>query len=324
MKFSGVEFLLLGVILLASGVFFLRRRRKAGLGLGVLQPFMSSTPVFRRYLLSLPWLLLALSLVLSLLASSRLMLRRRFQKIYLPGIDIIIALDISRSMAAQDFPPRSRFDVAKQVVRKFIRGRKADRIGIVAFAGAPLLISPLTLDREYVLEFIQDLKTGEIEDGTAIGLAVAEALSNLASRRTSRVIILITDGVNNKGGLSPMDAARMAAEDGVKIYTIGVGKEGVASIPIEMGTGAGIIKKSVSVDEETLRKMAEITGGKFFRARDPQALEKVFREIDSLEKRRVEVKSVSRYSPATHLLVLLSLYSFLAFLALAAVFREVP
>ncbi len=324
MKLARPEFLLLGVASLLLLWFFLRRRKRAGLGLGVLLPFEASTPKWKKLLLSLPWFFLYASLFLALLASSQLMLRRKYQKIYLPGIDIMVTLDVSRSMAAQDFPPRSRFEVAKGVVEEFLRGRTADRIGIVAFAGAPLLISPLTLDREYLKEAIEDLRTGEIEDGTAIGLAVAEALSNLTERRTSRVIILITDGVNNKGGLSPLDAAKMAAEAGVKIYTIGVGKEGVASIPIEMGTGAGMVKKAVSVDEETLRKMAEITGGKFFRARDPEALRRVFSEIDALEKKRVEVKTISRYSPKTHSLILLTLYLFAAFLLSAALLREVP
>ncbi len=324
MKLSRPEFFLLGIVAGLLWWFALRRRADAGLGLGMLEPFKAATPSWRRFLLMIPWIFLGVSMALSLLSSGELMLKRKFQKVYLPGIDIMLAVDVSRSMAAQDFPGGSRLQVAKRVLEKFIKGRKADRMGLVAFAGAPLLLSPLTLDREFLLESLESLRTGEIEDGTAIGLALAEALSNLSSSRTSRVVVLLTDGVNNRGELSPLDAARMAARSKIKVYTVGVGKEGVASIPIEMGTGAGLIRKSVSVDEDTLRKMAELTGGRFFRATDPRSLREIFREIDSLEKRRVEVRVISRFAPLSHELSLLASFLFLAFLLLSSFLREVP
>jgi len=318
------EILLLSAAVLVLWWFFLRKRPGVGLGLGMMEFFRRATPGWRRVLLVVPWFFFWVSLGLALLSSWELMVKRHYEKVYLPGIDIMLAVDVSRSMAAQDFPRGSRLQVAREVVEKFIRARKADRIGLVAFAGAPLLVSPLTLDRDFLLESLHSLRTGEIEDGTAIGLALAEAVSNLSSSRTSRVIILLTDGVNNRGELAPLDAARMASGAGVKVYTVGVGKKGVASIPIEMGTGAGIIRKSVSVDEETLRRIAEITGGRFFRATDPEGLRGIFSEIDSLEKRRVEVKTVSRFASLSHELSLLASLFLLGFFLLSSLFREVP
>ncbi len=324
MKLSRAEFLLLAVLAGLLWWFFTRKRAAAGIGLGKLEPFVRATPTWKRILLLIPWVLLPAAMVLSLLSSGELMLKKSFQRVYLPGIDIMLVVDVSRSMAAQDFSQGSRLRVAKGVLEKFIKERKGDRMGLVAFAGAPLLISPLTLDREFLLESLRGLKTGEIEDGTAIGLALAEAVSNLSSSRTSKVVVLLTDGMNNKGELSPLDAAKMAAQANIKIYTVGVGKEGVASIPIEMGTGAGLIRKSVSVDEATLRKMAELTGGRFFRATDPHSLREIFREIDSLEKKRIEVKVVSRFASVSHELSLLAAFLLLTFFILSSFFREVP
>ncbi len=225
-------------------------------------------------------------------------LKKVRREVVVAGIDIMVVLDISSSMASHDFGERSRLEVAKEVVRKFVENRLSDRIGIIAFAASPFLLSPLTLDKEFLLTVLEEVRIGDIPDGTAIGLAIANAVVRMEkSPSSSKVIILLTDGMNNRGEISPYDAAEMAKKLGIRVYTIGVGKKGRARIPLQLPFGQTYIEKEVEIDEGMLRKIASVTGGVYFRATDPDSLRKIFGEIDSLEKSFIKVKVFEEFRP---------------------------
>jgi Ca-activated chloride channel family protein len=211
-------------------------------------------------------------------------------EVTLNGIDIVLGLDISGSMQALDFAIAgrriNRIEVVKSVVSKFIEERPGDRIGLIAFAGVPLLISPLTLDHDWLQGNLERLSVASVDDGTAIGSAIAACVNRLRNATAkSKVIILLTDGVNNTGKISPLAAAEAARSMGVKIYTIGVGVRGKAPIPIRDDAGRmHVIMAEVDVDEKTLQAIAAETGGKFYRATDTDSLRKIYDEINRYEK----------------------------------------
>lgn len=217
------------------------------------------------------------------------------------GIAIVVALDISSSMLAEDFSPKNRLTVAKEKVADFVRGRHYDRIGLVAFAGEALTQVPITIDYPIIFQALDQLQAGTnmLEDGTAIGTAIATAANRL--RRVpgkSRVIILMTDGENNRGEIDPVTAAQAAAAYDVKIYTIGVGTEGVAPIPVASGPfGVQYANLPVHIDEALLRRIANLTGGRYFRATNAQALDSVYHQINRLEKTTVAVNRYIDYTP---------------------------
>jgi len=217
------------------------------------------------------------------------------------GIAIVLTLDISSSMLAEDFSPKNRLEVARTTVRDFVAGRNYDRIGLVAFAGEALTQVPITIDYPVIYAAVEQLQagTGMLEDGTAIGTAIATAANRL--RRApgqSRVMILMTDGENNRGEIDPLTAARAAAAFGVKIYTIGVGTEGVAPIPVATGPfGVQYANLPVHIDDELLTRIADLSGGRYFRATTPAALDSVYHEIDRLEKSTVRVNRYTEYTP---------------------------
>lgn len=217
------------------------------------------------------------------------------------GIAIVMVFDISSSMLAEDFAPHNRLAVAKRKVAEFVRGRQHDRIGLVAFAGEALTQVPLTIDYAVIFQSLEQLQAGRgmLEDGTAIGTAIATAANRL--RRVdsaSRVIILTTDGENNRGEIDPLTAARAAQAYGIKVYTIGVGSEGVAPVPISSGPfGIQYANVPVHIDEELLGEVAQLTGARYFRATNEAALDSIYRQIDELEKTTVEVNRYVNYSP---------------------------
>lgn len=217
------------------------------------------------------------------------------------GIAIVLALDISSSMLAEDFSPKNRLEVARATVRDFVAGREYDRIGLVAFAGEALTQVPITIDYPVIYAAVEQLQAGTamLEDGTAIGTAIATAANRL--RRApgqSRVMILMTDGENNRGEIDPLTAARAAAAFGIKIYTIGVGTEGVAPIPVATGPfGVQYANLPVHIDDELLTRIADLSGGRYFRATTPQALDSVYHQIDRLEKSTVRVNRYVEYTP---------------------------
>jgi Ca-activated chloride channel homolog len=214
------------------------------------------------------------------------------------GVDIVLAIDTSGSMAAEDFRPNNRISVAKQVVRDFVQGRRSDRIGLVIFAAKSFTKCPLTIDYDVLLKQIDDVNLGTIEDGTAIGNGLANAINRLrASKAKSRVIILLTDGVNNSGEVDPLTAAEIAKSLGMKIYAVGVGRKGVAPFPVNDPVfGRRYVEVEVQIDEESLKKIADMTGGRYFRAIDRYSLGQIFRTIDSLEKSKISVKSYTHYN----------------------------
>ncbi|MEZ4827419.1 MAG: VWA domain-containing protein [Bacteroidia bacterium] len=213
------------------------------------------------------------------------------------GIDIVIALDISGSMEALDFEP-DRLGAAKEKAREFIEGRKNDRIGLVVFAGESFTQCPLTIDHEVVLNMLKSVKTGIIEQGTAIGMGLATSVIRLKeSEAKSKVIILLTDGVNNSGFIDPLTAVSAAQEYNIRVYTIGVGKNGMAPFKVQDFFGnTQYQQQEVRLDEELLKEIATRTGGKYFQATSNAALGNVYQEIDRLEKTRIEVTRFTNYT----------------------------
>lgn len=214
------------------------------------------------------------------------------------GINIVICFDISSSMLAEDFQPQNRLEVARDKVKQFIAMRSSDRIGVVAFSGEALTQVPLTTDYPVVMAAVDNLQPGQLEDGTAIGTAIATAANRLRDAPgNSRVVVLLTDGVNNRGSIDPRTAAQAAAAFGVKIYTVGVGTEGMAPVPVGRGVfGLRYENRPVEIDDALLTDVAKRTGGRYFRARDGVALQRITEEIDRLERTPVRTRVYTRYS----------------------------
>ncbi len=247
--------------------------------------------------------LIALSLLI--LALARPQFGTSFNEIEASGIDIVLAVDLSTSMWAHDFKikgdPVDRLTVVKRVMEDFIGKRPNDRIGLMAFAAAPYLVSPLTLNHEWLLQNLQRLKIGLVEDGTAIGSAIGSSVNRLrAQKAKSRILILLTDGASNRGDISPAAAAEAAAAYGIKTYTIGVGKKGEVPFPVRLDNqgnpirdrrGRIILRPGRSdIDAESLQNIAETTGARYFRATDAETLEDIYDEIDRLEKSEIKIK----------------------------------
>jgi len=211
------------------------------------------------------------------------------QNVSIEGIDIVLGLDISGSMLAQDLKP-DRLEAAKMVSQDFFTGRPNDRIGLVVFAGEAFTQCPLTTDHVIIEEMLDDIKSGIIQDGTAIGDGLATAINRLKeSQAISKVIILLTDGQNNAGSIAPLSAAEIAKIYGIRIYTIGVGTIGYAPYPVQTPFGIQYQNMEVKIDEDLLQKVANMTDGKYFRATDNSSLKKVYQEIDQLEKSKIDV-----------------------------------
>lgn len=213
------------------------------------------------------------------------------------GISIVIAMDISSSMLAEDFQPDNRLTVAKQTAKEFIAAREADQVGIVAFAGEALTQVPLTLDYPVLLAAIDNLQPGQLEDGTAIGTALVTATNRLRDADgRSRVVILLTDGENNRGAIDPRTAAQAAAATGVRVHTVGIGSEGVAPVPVGRGVfGLRYENRPVRIDEPLLEDIARATGGRYQRARDAEALRRTYQQIDQLERAPMREARLLRY-----------------------------
>ncbi len=212
-------------------------------------------------------------------------------------VDIMLSLDISGSMATLDFHPDNRLVAAKIEARRFIEGRSHDRIGLVVFAGQSLTQCPLTVDRKAVLTLLEKAELGMLEDGTAIGLGLANAVNRLRDSKTkSKVVILLTDGINNAGEIDPLTASQLAKRYGVRVYTIGVGKEGESFLPVDDPRfGPRLVRVETQIDEKTLTQISKNTGGRYFRAQDERSLRDIFSEIDNLEKTEITVDKYIHY-----------------------------
>jgi len=242
-----------------------------------------------------------LALALFIIALARPQLGRVTTRVQATGVDIMLVLDVSRSMLAEDFTignsRANRIDTVKIVTEQFIRQRPNDRIGIVAFAGRPYLVSPLTLDHDWLIRNLERLRIGLVEDGTAIGSAIASAANRLKDKEAkTKLIVLLTDGDNNAGKVQPLTAAEAAKALGIRIYTIGAGTEGEAPFPLQNAFGRTVYRNVlVKFDEKTLSEIATITNGQYFRATDTNSLRKIFSEIDKMEKTKIEVERTAQY-----------------------------
>jgi len=243
------------------------------------------------------------------------------------GVDIALSLDISSSMESVDFKPENRLGAAKKVAKEFVQGRENDRIAFIIFAGQSFTQCPLTMDYGMIINFIDQVKIGQIQDGTAIGLGLSTAVSRLAnSKSKSKVVILLTDGVNNAGEIDPLTAAQIAKALNIKVYPIGMGKPGGGLIPIDDPIfGRRYQKADFDIDEPLMRKIADLTGGKYYRATDTDKLEAIFAEINEMEKTKIEVSQFTKYKELAPIFLLLGFILIALYLLLEnTTFRKLP
>ncbi|HLO92571.1 MAG TPA: VWA domain-containing protein [Lentimicrobium sp.] len=244
---------------------------------------------WKEFLLYAIWIFRLVTFSLLIIAIARPQSSSSRQDVNVEGIDIIMAMDISGSMLAEDFKP-NRLEASKEVAEDFIKGRINDRIGLVVFSGESFTQCPLTTDHGVLLNLIDEIKSGMIEDGTAIGDGLGTAVNRLKeSQSVSKVIILLTDGENNRGFIDPLSAAEIARVYKLRVYTIGVGTIGMAPYPIETPFGKQYQQMEVRIDEKLLGQIADLTGGKYFRATNNKKLEQIYSEIDQLEKSKIDV-----------------------------------
>lgn len=249
---------------------------------------------YKHYLMHLPFLARLAGIALLIVALARPQSSDNWQKVTTEGIDIILSIDVSSSMLAQDFEP-NRLEASKNVAIQFINGRPLDRMGLVVFAGESFTQCPLTTDHAVLINLFHDVNAGVIEDGTAIGLGLGTAVARLKdSNAKSKVVILLTDGVNNSGEIAPLTAAEIAKTYGVRVYTVGVGTLGQAKYPFQTPFGVQYQMIDVEIDEDVLQKIAETTDGQYFRATNNDKLKDIYEEIDKLEKTKMKVKKFSK------------------------------
>ena len=249
----------------------------------------TKTVTLKQKLRHLPYLLKVIASILLIIAISRPQSSTNWEESTTEGIDIVLAMDISGSMLAQDLKP-DRLEASKNVAIDFIRKRKNDRLGLVIFAGESFTQCPLTTDHKVLVNLFKDVKSGIIDDGTAIGMGLATAVNRLKdSEAISKVIILLTDGVNNSGMVPPLTAAEIAQKFGIRVYTVGVGTEGFAPYPFQTPFGIQYQDVEVKIDETTLQDIATLTDGKYFRATNNSSLREIYKDIDSLEKSKIEI-----------------------------------
>lgn len=313
--------LLLALLVVLPLWWWLRLRgRRPGVTFSDVDP-LAPVARERRWLAEVPAVLRSVALGSWIVAAAGPRLDVSSTEIKSEGISIVLAVDVSSSMLAEDFSPNNRLDVARAQSIAFIRGRHYDRIGLVSFAAQALTQVPLTVDYAVLEQAVLNLGVGQLEDGTAIGTAIATAANRLrGAPGKSRVMVLLTDGVNNHGRIDPRTAADAAAQFGIKIYTVGVGTEGEARLPIGRGADGQIRYQMmpVQIDEDLLRDVSRATGGRYFRATDAQALSHIFQQIDQLEKTPVEVSRYSRFEERVRPWLLLGLGALAAELVLAA------
>jgi len=295
-KFAEPLFLYFLVIIPAMVAFYIIKQQNvsASVRMPGLQPFTNTGTTFRHYLRHILFGLRLVVVTLLILVLARPQKTDRFQDVSTEGIDIVLTQDISGSMLARDFKP-DRLSAAKNIATEFISGRPYDRIGLVVFSGESFTQCPITTDHAVLINLLREIQSGMIEDGTAIGMGLATAVNRIKdSKAKSKVIILLTDGVNNRGEIAPATAADIAKTFGIRVYTIGVGTQGMAPYPVQTPYGLQYQDMPVEIDEGILQEIAQTTGGKYFRATDNEKLTAVYKEIDKLEKSKIDVRQFSR------------------------------
>lgn len=290
----GYLFLLLLLIPVIGWYIWELRKSDASLQISGTSALQKQPRSLRIYLLHVPFALRCAAIILLTICLARPQLSNRWSKESTEGIDIMMALDISGTMQAEDLRP-NRLEAAKQVAADFVNDRPNDQIGLVVFAGESFTQCPLTTDHNVLINLFQAVRFGMIDDGTAIGLGLANAVNRMKDSETkSKVIILLTDGSNNCGDIDPLTAAEIAKTFGIRVYAIGVGSKGEARIPYQTPIGIQYTTISGEFDEGTLRQIAQTTGGQYFRATDNAKLKAIYQEIDQLEKTKIRVREYSK------------------------------
>src|SRR5574344_1201931 len=277
------------VLLVAHYIYKEVKGRRAHLRVSDIRPWMAGGKSAYNYLVHMPMILMTIAMVMIIIAIARPRSSSEMEKTNTEGIDIVLAMDVSTSMLARDFTP-DRISAAKDIAIEFIAQRPSDRMGIVVFAGESYTQCPLTTDRATLINLMKEIQTGLIDDGTAIGNGLATAVARLKdSNAKSRVVILLTDGVNNSGEIPPQTAADIAKSYGIRVYTIGVGANGNAPYPVITPWGVDMQNMPVQIDEDLLKKIANTTGGRYFRATDNTKLSEIYSEINKMEKARTTI-----------------------------------
>ena len=332
MEFANKEYLLLLLLIIPYIIWYVMYRKKTEPTLR-----MSDTFAFRYApkswkvkLMPLSMLLRLLVFVMIVMVLARPQTRNSWDSKTVEGIDIMLAMDVSTSMLAEDLRP-NRIEAAKQVASEFIIGRPNDNIGLAIFAGESFTQCPMTTDHASLLNLLQNVRTdiaarGLIEDGTAIGMGLANAVSRLKdSKAKSKVVILLTDGSNNRGDISPSTAAEIAKSLGIRVYTIGVGTNKVAPYPMPVAGGVQYVNVPVEIDTKTLSEIASVTEGDFYRATNTNELRKIYKEIDQLEKSKLNVKTFSKRYEAYQPFALVAVLALLLEILLrVTIFRRIP
>jgi len=290
----GILWLLLILVPLIAWYVYKQKKYYPSLRVYSVKAFEGIKPGFKVWSRHILFALRILVLALLIIILARPQSKDVWKDVSVKGIDIMLDLDISSSMLARDFKP-NRLEAAKDVAIQFINDRPNDRIGLVIFAGEAFTQCPLTADHAALINLIKEVKTGVLEDGTAIGEGLATAVNRLKdSKARSKVIILLTDGVNNMGSVDPVTAAEIAKTFGIRVYTIGVGTYGEAPYPVQTPFGIQYQPMKVEIDEGLLQQIAKMTDGEYFRATDNKSLEKIYKKIDELEKTKIKVKEISK------------------------------
>lgn len=296
MQFANPTYLFLLLIIVPLTAWYIIRMSKAqaSFKLASTNAFEGMKKSFKVYLRHLPFVLRMAAIALLIIAIARPQAIDSWEESETQGIDIMLAMDISGSMLAQDLQP-NRLEAVKKVASEFITDRKNDNIGLVIFAGETFTQCPMTTDHKVLLNLLNEVDFGMIEDGTAIGLGLANSVNRLKdSESKSKIIILLTDGSNNRGQIAPMTAADLAQSYGIRVYTVGAGTKGTAPTPVQTPFGIRMQNMPVDIDEDVLTEIANLTGGRYFRAVDNESLREIYQEIDKLEKYLISVQNVSR------------------------------
>lgn len=294
-EFTNPEFLYGLIVLIPMIIWYILKEENnyTSIQISSLRAFPSAPKSYKYYLRHFLFGLKLLLIAVLIVILARPQSTNNWEDKTTEGIDIVIALDISSSMLARDFRP-NRLEASKDVAINFISGRENDRLGLVVFSGESFTQCPLTTDHAVVINLFKDIEQGMIEDGTAIGMGLANAVNRLKnSDAISKVIILLTDGVNNMGSIDPLTAAQLAQKFNIRVYTVGVGKNGYAPYPVQTMFGIQYQDMEVKIDEKTLKEIAKITDGKYFRATNNNKLKQIYNEINKLEKSKIEIKKFS-------------------------------